>query len=465
MLVVADAAASSPPTSPSGRWQRLPRVAARALPPPPRRDARRAGRALPARRRRGREPAGRPVRVGDAARRTSTRPTCSPARCSEQRRVRARARGAYLDGRGGSSMRLNFSGVGDDDIREGVRRIGEVVREQVALYGTLTGTAAGAARRSRPPARRADAGAGRRAAPAAAPAPDGAPRGARPMSRVAVLKGGRSLERAGVAALRRARRGRARAPRARRRRDRRRPRPRRAPARAAPDVAFVALHGRDGEDGTVQELLEILGIPYTGSGVVGVHPLRGQGAGQAPHARRRHADARLLRVQRDRVPASSAPPTRCRAIEERARLPDRRQAGRAGLARSGIKFAAHRRRRARRAGRRLLLRRARCCSSATCAGRDLASRCSTRGRPAALPVVEAVPARGTSTTSRRATRSAARRSSARPSCPTTVDRARPGARARASTSCSAAAAFARVDLMLDARRRAVRCWRSTRSRA
>jgi D-alanine-D-alanine ligase len=34
-----------------------------------------------------------------------------------------------------------------------------------------------------------------------------------------------------------------------------------------PDVAFVAMHGRDGEDGTVQELLEILGVPYTGSGV------------------------------------------------------------------------------------------------------------------------------------------------------------------------------------------------------
>lgn len=32
-----------------------------------------------------------------------------------------------------------------------------------------------------------------------------------------------------------------------------------------PDVAFVALHGEDGEDGTVQELLEVLGIPYTGS--------------------------------------------------------------------------------------------------------------------------------------------------------------------------------------------------------
>lgn len=32
----------------------------------------------------------------------------------------------------------------------------------------------------------------------------------------------------------------------------------------APDVAFVAMHGVGGEDGTVQELLEILGIPFTG---------------------------------------------------------------------------------------------------------------------------------------------------------------------------------------------------------
>jgi 2-aminoadipate transaminase len=41
-------------------------------------------------------------------------------------------------------MRLNFSGVTEEQIREGVRRIGKVVAEQVALYGTLTG--------SRPPA-------------------------------------------------------------------------------------------------------------------------------------------------------------------------------------------------------------------------------------------------------------------------------------------------------------------------
>src|SRR2546423_4091391 len=48
-------------------------------------------------------------------------------------------RAAYLDGRGGSSMRLNFSGVDEHAIREGVRRIGEVVREQVDLFSTLTG--------------------------------------------------------------------------------------------------------------------------------------------------------------------------------------------------------------------------------------------------------------------------------------------------------------------------------------
>lgn len=39
--------------------------------------------------------------------------------------------------------------------------------------------------------------------------------------------------------------------------------------RATPiDVAFLALHGRYGEDGCVQGLLECMGIPYTGSGVL-----------------------------------------------------------------------------------------------------------------------------------------------------------------------------------------------------
>jgi 2-aminoadipate transaminase len=47
--------------------------------------------------------------------------------------------GAFLDGRGRSSMRLNFSHSSEERIREGIRRIGEVITEQVELYGTLTG--------------------------------------------------------------------------------------------------------------------------------------------------------------------------------------------------------------------------------------------------------------------------------------------------------------------------------------
>ncbi|OPX56113.1 D-alanine-D-alanine ligase [Oceanospirillum multiglobuliferum] len=35
------------------------------------------------------------------------------------------------------------------------------------------------------------------------------------------------------------------------------------------DIAFLALHGRGGEDGTIQGLLDCLNIPYTGSGVLG----------------------------------------------------------------------------------------------------------------------------------------------------------------------------------------------------
>jgi 2-aminoadipate transaminase len=46
---------------------------------------------------------------------------------------------AYMDGRGRNSMRLNFSISDAETIREGVRRIGAVVEELVALYGTLTG--------------------------------------------------------------------------------------------------------------------------------------------------------------------------------------------------------------------------------------------------------------------------------------------------------------------------------------
>jgi 2-aminoadipate transaminase len=48
-------------------------------------------------------------------------------------------RAAYVDGRGASSMRLNFSASDEDVLREGIRRIGAVVSEQMALYETITG--------------------------------------------------------------------------------------------------------------------------------------------------------------------------------------------------------------------------------------------------------------------------------------------------------------------------------------
>src|SRR3989344_6745343 len=34
------------------------------------------------------------------------------------------------------------------------------------------------------------------------------------------------------------------------------------------DVAFIAMHGPNGEDGTIQGFLELLGVPYTGSGIL-----------------------------------------------------------------------------------------------------------------------------------------------------------------------------------------------------
>jgi 2-aminoadipate transaminase len=45
---------------------------------------------------------------------------------------------AYADGSGHNSMRLNFSAGDEAEIREGIRRIGKVIGEQVELYGALT---------------------------------------------------------------------------------------------------------------------------------------------------------------------------------------------------------------------------------------------------------------------------------------------------------------------------------------
>ncbi|MFQ9917321.1 MAG: hypothetical protein ACLRWQ_13915 [Flavonifractor plautii] len=38
------------------------------------------------------------------------------------------------------------------------------------------------------------------------------------------------------------------------------------------DVVFLALHGACGEDGRIQAALDLLGVPYTGSGCSGLAP-------------------------------------------------------------------------------------------------------------------------------------------------------------------------------------------------
>ncbi len=67
-------------------------------------------------------------------------------------------RAAYLDGRGGTSMRLNFSFLPDHRLREGVRRIGEVVAEQLDLLGSLTGSRPGSVPRPGAPTGPAEGG-------------------------------------------------------------------------------------------------------------------------------------------------------------------------------------------------------------------------------------------------------------------------------------------------------------------
>ncbi len=198
-------------------------------------------------------------------------------------------RAAYLDGRGGSEMRLNFSGVGDDDIREGIRRIGKVVREQVALYGTLTG--------AEPAPARSDAGA-RGGRPTRTPAFSLC--GARP-DEDRRPQGRRLAGAPGFPALRGAGGRRARAPRPRGDADRRRARPRRPPRHRAPGrrVRRPPWSRRRGRHGP--RAPRAARHPVYGVGAVGMHAVHGQGGRQARASRRRASDARLLRLQPGRV--------------------------------------------------------------------------------------------------------------------------------------------------------------------
>src|SRR5450755_403327 len=104
-----------------------------------------------------------------------------------------------------------------------------------------------------------------------------------------------------------------------------------------PDVAFVALHGRDGEDGTVQELLEVMGIPYTGSGVSAC--IRAADKVLAKHAMRDHGIPTpdfyaFNETAFKALGAAQALP----AIEERLQFPIVVKPARMGSA-LGIKFA------------------------------------------------------------------------------------------------------------------------------
>ena len=72
------------------------------------------------------------------------------------------------------------------------------------------------------------------------------------------------------------------------------------------DRVFIALHGRCGEDGTIQGVLETLGVPYTGSGVLGLGDRHGQGHDQAIWLARGDSDAGVRRIRQRRYRLDAA---------------------------------------------------------------------------------------------------------------------------------------------------------------
>ena len=214
----------------------------------------------------------------------------------------------------------------------------------------------------------------------------------------------------------------------------------------------------------MQELLEAMGIPYTGSGVSAC--IRASDKVLAKHAMR---DAGIPTPDffafSRRHSGRSAPPQALPAIEERLQFPIVVKPAGQGSA-LGIKFA---RTAADVPGalvaafsydRKVLLER-------HVAGRDLAvSILEDGGRAAGAADRRGRPAsRRTSMTSSRATRSGGRGSSAPPS--STTPSARAGAEIALEVySLLGCAGFARVDLMLEARQpTSSTCSRPTRSRA
>jgi len=107
-----------------------------------------------------------------------------------------------------------------------------------------------------------------------------------------------------------------------------------------PNVAFVALHGADGEDGTVQELLEILGIPYTGPGISSCR--RSTDKAEAKQALREHGIATPDWVSFSQTAFSElGAADALEEIEERLSFPLVVKPARGGSA-LGVRFAAGR---------------------------------------------------------------------------------------------------------------------------
>ena len=212
-------------------------------------------------------------------------------------------------------------------------------------------------------------------------------------------------------------------------------------AAGRPEIAFVAMHGPGGEDGTAQELLEILGIPFTGPGVAACarcidkvlakHELRAAGIATPDWFAFNETAFRELG-------AADA----LAGLEERLGFPLVVKPSRGGSS-LGIKFAENwfdvpeALVSAFSYDDRVLLER-------FVDGRELAV--SVLGDEP-LPVVEVIPGPATATTSRRATRSVAPPSSAPPSSrrrsPLRLSRPRSGA--YRALGCSG---FSRVDLIL-----------------
>ena len=215
-----------------------------------------------------------------------------------------------------------------------------------------------------------------------------------------------------------------------------------------PDVAFIALHGPGGEDGTVQSLLELLAIPYTGPGVAACVLCMDKVAVQAPDARGRDPDARLGRLRRRRLPrarrrrrarARSRPGSACRSSSSRPRRA-RPSASASPAPPSEVPAALVAALQLRRPGADRAPRRAGASSRSRCIDGE------------ALPIVEAIPERGRPLQLRGPLRD-------RPHRLRLPGRPRPARRPRRSTTSPAATwealgceGFARVDVMLGRRR-------------